>query len=304
LLLLASVTVFAKPKAVNYDMFIVINSDDLGLHPAVRRAVAYLHSIGALGSATIMANGPDFGPASEIRGPGIGVHLNILRGPPLSDVGKIRSLVDDSGLLLGDYTRLFRKYATGRVDRREVRLEWSAQIERVIESGIRPTHLDSEKHIHAWPGLTEIVVELARYYGIAWVRRPIEKLRPGIGPKAALRVMALGLFGLGERKRYAGADRPDAVWGIARQGEALGPEAFAGYLRSLSPAPRVVEIVCHPGMPLPEDGPIDTRFGRLRVAGQWEPEARRLADPGWKSVFAEFGAVSADYGHIACRENR
>ena len=95
-------------------MRVIVNVDDLGLHPAVRRAVEDLFRAGAVTSATLLVNGPDAAAAARIQGPGLGVHLNILRGKPLLPPSEIPSLVGPDGLFLGDYAALFRRYVTGR----------------------------------------------------------------------------------------------------------------------------------------------------------------------------------------------
>ena len=43
-------------------------------------------------------------------------------------------------------------------------------------AGIRPTHLDSHQHLHVVPGITGMVLDLARRFAIAAVRIPAEPL--------------------------------------------------------------------------------------------------------------------------------
>ena len=279
-------------------MYVVINCDDLGLHPAVRRAVVDLGSAGAISSATLMANGPDFDASARINGVGIGVHLNLLRGAPICSPEQIPSLVDDDGLMLRSYGRLFRRYIAGRVSIDDVRREWSAQIERVIDAGVRPTHLDSEKHIHVWPRLGSLVAEIARRHGIRWMRRPVERLHLRVPAAGLFRIATLAVFALMSSRPTSGVSSADFSWGIAEQGVLLDPLRFRRYATSFRLRPRVLEIVCHPGVPTAEDPPLDPRFGVLRIADNWSVENAALQRPEWKTTLASLGAEVVNYGQI------
>ncbi len=279
-------------------MYVVINCDDLGLHPAVRRAVVGLGRAGAISSATLMANGPDFDASARIKGVGIGVHLNLLRGAPLCPPERIPSLVDDNGLMLGNYRKLFLRYMAGRVSLDDVRREWSAQVERVIDTGVKPTHLDSEKHIHAWPRLGGLVAEIARRHGIRWMRRPVERLHLAVPAGGFLRIATLAVFARSGSRLPSGVSRADFCWGIAEQGALLDPERFHRYAASFRTRPRILEIVCHPGVPADDDGPLDPRFGALRIAGNWSAENAALQSPAWKTSLASLGAELVNYGQI------
>ena len=57
---------------------------------------------------------------------------------------------------------------------KEIEQEASAQVERLLESGIRIDHLDGHQHVHVFPAVFPIALKLARQYGIPWVRIPEE----------------------------------------------------------------------------------------------------------------------------------
>ncbi len=278
-------------------MRIVVNVDDLGLHPAVRRAVERLsRDPGVVTSATLMVNGPDAEASARLEGVGIGVHLNILRGRPLSQPSDLPSLTREDGLFLGDYGALFRRYLAGSVDLGEVEREWDAQIRRAFEIGVRPTHLDSEKHIHAWPALMDVAARLAGRHGILWMRRPLECHALARLDKGGIRAKFLHVCALLQRRPLS-VRRPDLVFGIADQGPALRPERLRAYLKRHAGV-RVVEVVCHPGDPLPGDPPVPAEYGSMRVQAQWAAEAATLSDPRWRTVFSEFGAELVHYGQM------
>ena len=121
---------------------IIMNVDDLGLHPAVRRAVETCASLGTVTSASVLANGPDLAAVRAIPGVSLGAHLNILRGAPLSPAHEVRSLVDKNGLFLGSAAKLAWRVACGALKRDEIRLEWSRQVALLREKGLTLSHVD------------------------------------------------------------------------------------------------------------------------------------------------------------------
>ena len=279
-------------------MKVIVNVDDGGLHPAVRRAVVALSASGLVTSCSLMANGPDLDEAAAMQGVGLGVHLNILRGIPTCPAQEITSLVNENGLFLGDYGKLFFRYLSGRVKLQQVEKEWSAQVERILDLGIRPSHVDSEKHIHAWPGLTEVAARVAVKHGIKWMRHPVECSALSRMDKGGLRTKFLNVCGL-FHSRPRDVSWPDTVWGIADQGESLRPDLFHAYVteyRKNHGSLDLVEICCHPGLSQAGDPSIPAEYGAMRVAGQWLTEFDRLSDPAWKDVIKELGAELVPFG--------
>lgn len=291
-------------------MFVVVNVDDLGLHVAVRRAVEDLAGLARVSSATLLVNGPDAaaaarlcegGSSSGAGALGIGVHLNILRGRPIGPAHEIPGLVGSSGLFLGDYVALFKRYLSRAFTPEDAEREWTRQVERALELGVTPTHLDSEKHIHVWPGLFEAACRVAERFGIGWVRRPVELVSPLRWDKGARRARILNLFALWHQLPKNGRVAcPTCVFGVADQGADLLPGRLGAYMKRVRPD--VLEVVCHPGAPMPDElagaGPLPAEYGPMRISGQWRLERDALAAPGWDAVFAAAGARLVHYGQL------
>lgn len=278
-------------------MKIIVNVDDLGLHPAVQRAVKECVRVGTVNSATLMANGPYVKDALELRDQlGLGAHLNILRGTPISKVNEIRSLVTPNGLFKGNYSELLKAYYLGAVDLQHVETEWNAQICRLKDLGFELDHLDSEKHIHCWPNLMEIACKLAKRYGIKWVRRTRENPFSVRCDAGSLRSRLLWFWSC-FHKKPSDVFWPDAVWGVADQGEKLTSDRFLHWAKRQKSNVDIVEICCHPGFPLDTDNPVDASFGSLRVPYQWKNEYLSLLDESWVNVFRELGQLTR-YGDI------
>src|SRR2546429_5150631 len=62
----------------------------------------------------------------------------------------------------------------GRIDAGHVAEECAAQLARLGAAGVRVTHIDSHRHVHALPGVWAPVVATARTHGVPFVRVPVE----------------------------------------------------------------------------------------------------------------------------------
>jgi predicted glycoside hydrolase/deacetylase ChbG (UPF0249 family) len=262
---------------------LIINVDDLGLHPAVRRALEECAALGTVTSASVLANGPDLAAVKPIAGVSLGAHLNILRGKPLSPAHEVRSLVGADGHFVGSAAKLAARVMRRAVKRDEVRLEWSRQVAALRERGLALSHVDGEKHTHCLPGLFAVACEVAAEHGIRWVRRSDERfgnLRFGSPAmrRAVLRALCVSAH------TNPSTESTDAVWGIAEQGAAFTPEACERALKGIGP--RTVEVVCHPGNRVEGDPALPASFGRMRVHELWAPEFRSLRDGSWRETAA------------------
>jgi predicted glycoside hydrolase/deacetylase ChbG (UPF0249 family) len=262
---------------------LIINVDDLGLHPAVRRAIEECATLGTVTSASVLANGPDIDAVKPIAGVSFGAHLNILRGKPLSPVHEVRSLVGDDGLFVGSAAKLAARVMRRAVKRDEVGIEWSRQVAALRDRGLALSHVDGEKHTHCLPGLFAVACEVAAEHGIRWVRRSDERfgnLRVGSPAmrRAVLRALCVSAH------TNPSTESTDAVWGIAEQGAALTAEACERALKGIGP--RTVEVVCHPGNRVEGDPALPASFGKMRVHELWAPEFRSLRDGSWRETAA------------------
>ncbi|MCE2881742.1 MAG: ChbG/HpnK family deacetylase [Planctomycetaceae bacterium] len=274
---------------------LVVNVDDIGLHPAVRRAVERCAGLGTVTSASVLANGPDTDAMRPYAGVSLGAHLNILRGAPLSPAREVRSLVDARGLFVGSWAKLAQRVAIGAVDLDEVRLEWTRQVRSLLERGLSLSHLDGEKHTHCFPPLFTVACEVAEAHGIGFVRMSNERFGNRAFGSAALRRMTLRVL-CGLSRKTPGVRTTPAVWGIAEQGAACTPEACMHALRGVTHG--FVEIVCHPGLRKQGDPELPATFGRMRVHELWEPEFRSLTERPWRELAAAAGWRLAGFDGI------
>jgi len=158
---------------------LVVNADDLGLTAGVNDGIFDAHEQGILTSASLLANAPATEDAvrrfRSHASLGVGVHLALVDGIPVLPPTLVPSLIEDDGRFRRSWKPFIVACLQGRVSLLEVEHELTAQIERVLVAGIKPTHLDAHQHVHAYPPLFAIVARLAVQFGISVVRVPYER---------------------------------------------------------------------------------------------------------------------------------
>lgn len=127
---------------------LIICADDLGLSHGINRAIAQAYTQGRISVAGIIANGHAFDEAAEfVKHLGIpcGVHLTITTE---CDRVPLKPLL--SGTPTDSNGHLFPNIHPylNSADDNVVYLEFCAQIERVLESDLKPTHIDSHMHVY------------------------------------------------------------------------------------------------------------------------------------------------------------
>src|SRR5215475_9262550 len=110
---------------------LVVNADDFGLTAQVSQGILDAHRQGIVTSTTLLANGSGFdaGVSMSRQAPqlGIGVHLNLTEGIPVSPAFDIPSLVDTRGRLHLTPGRLWAAILKRKVSLSDVEREVRAQ---------------------------------------------------------------------------------------------------------------------------------------------------------------------------------
>jgi predicted glycoside hydrolase/deacetylase ChbG (UPF0249 family) len=252
---------------------LILPSDDFGLNKEVNRAIVEVAKKGCLGSASLMTNGlaaeEALEQARDCTGLGVGLHLNIVRGRPLSSPEDVPSLVDDDGLFLNSVARIMARSVRGKLAASEVEAEYRRQIEFMLERDFVPTHLDGEKHTHILiPESALAVRKLSGEFNIGKVRLINEKAllkdlrRQGIAVKGS-QSQRVKLELLEWRSRqvagiWGGLRHPDATFGVLLSGNTRYPDAI-DLLKAFVTldSPETIEWMFHLGYPFDEN---DTQF--------------------------------------------
>jgi predicted glycoside hydrolase/deacetylase ChbG (UPF0249 family) len=215
-----------------------------------------------------MANMPAFEDAVRVAKDhprlGVGLHFNITQGPPVAEASRVRSLLDEHGEFFGTSTALLFRALAGKLRISEVELELRAQIERVLQSGLQLTHVDSHKHAHALPQVARAIARVIGDYGIRAVRLPREQWRFDASAKWSKSLGALGLAQLcrvsAGQLRRSGVRTADAFFGVTQTG--FWTRSWLLDLIARLPD-GVSELMSHPGY---EDAELHQTKTRLRAS--------------------------------------
>lgn len=153
-------------------MKIIINADDLGHSGEVNRSIIEMHRKGIVSSTTLMANGPDFMEAADLLSMqaelGVGVHL-CLDGNYQS-ASDYTSLIDPLSSTFFDQQEAIKRIRNSDFDKEEIFREFSLQVEKVLDHGIKVSHLDTHHHLHLYFPILNQLIRVARKYDIAFIR--------------------------------------------------------------------------------------------------------------------------------------
>jgi predicted glycoside hydrolase/deacetylase ChbG (UPF0249 family) len=268
-----------------------VNADDFGLTHGVNRAVAKLHALGALLSATLMAQGAAAEEAIDIalKTPslGVGCHVVLVDGKPALPPNQIPRLASPvSGHFrptLWEFLRATHSHGpwaqVSPLDS-EIEAETAAQIAKLQARGLRLTHIDTHKHTHMLPAVLRPVLRAARAAGIRTVRNPFEPAwsRRATPHSPLLRRAQVSLLHLLEptfRRIVAeeGFTTTNGSLGVLATGQ-LDAGLIAAFLRTLPAG--TWELVTHPGS---NDADLDLVRTRLRASRPIERQALQSIQP-------------------------
>jgi hopanoid biosynthesis associated protein HpnK len=286
---------------------LIVNADDFGLTEAVSSGILDAHRKGIVTSTTLMANGGAFDAAVSMsrRAPrlGIGVHLNLTAGEPVSAALRIPSLVDRSGRLHLSPGRLLRALLRRQVNLADVESELRQQIIKILSAGMLPTHLDGHKHVHVLPGVSDVVIRLAQEFSIRSIRCPREVapnlptlLRSGTSRNAMIKQYLVGRIvsgfakGFKEKLAKAGLLFPAHFYGLSQTGF-LHTQSILKILGRLPDG--VSELMCHPGY-------LDTDLVWVgtRLLAQRETEIQALTASPVRKLVAYRGIQLTSYREL------
>lgn len=230
---------------------LIVTADDYGLTDGTSRAIIDAHRSGVVTATSVLAVVPGVADRlawlADVPDLSVGVHLAVVgEDPPILSAREVPTLVDDHGRFRASWRQLIPALAAGRVDVEDLRREFEAQISLVAGIVGTPSHLDSHQHVHLWPSVARMVVDLAQRHGITAVRVPAPSRT---GPRSA----AISLLAARLRRRMAAAGLAgtDRFRGIDEAG-GWTTDRLVATLDELGRGRGSVEINLHPG---PETDP-------------------------------------------------
>ncbi len=236
---------------------LIVTADDVGLHPGMTEGAIRAHRDGIVTACSVVANGAAFDDAvARLRDtPSLeaGVHLTLVEEKPLT---KMR--------FPHKYTSFVPLYLLRAIPSRTIEAELRAQIEKVLATGLRVTHLNGHQHLHLLPRIFAMVKKLAAEYAIGYVRTVDDRG----GNARGLAIAALSFLG----RRASGTNQ--RTIGVAAAGH------LGDVVPLLEHVEGVTELVTHPGVAV-------TGYDHWRYA--WDAETRALCDPRLRDELARRG---------------
>jgi predicted glycoside hydrolase/deacetylase ChbG (UPF0249 family) len=262
---------------------LIINSDDYGRTPEISRGIRETHLHGVVTSTTCMMNIPTTAndvviALKETPTLGMGAHLVLTMGKPISSPESVPSIVDENGNFF-KYTPLIERLASLNMD--DVKKEWRAQIEEFIKAaGRKPTHIDSHHHSSYFsPNLFRGMLELAKEYDCA-IRFPFTEVSSELEETAKHVPKLINEFD----------PRRPSSFVVDFYDEGTTQENLLNIINNLSDG--TSEIMCHPGY-------VDEAFAKESSYNfQRERELKILTDPSVKAAIESQNIELITFGDL------
>lgn len=274
--------------------FLVVNADDFGRSRGVSAGIVEAHLHGLVSTTTALMNLPGAGldvaqAVREVPSLGLGVHLNLTLGRPVSPPAAVSTLISADGAFWPPDALAAR---CANVDPEQVRREWRAQVEAFLATGAALDHLDSHHHAAVFaPAWWNIALGLAAEYSCG-VRPPApadvkDDILFSRFPEAARRFAASEAGEMVSRHSIQTADRLVTRF--------YGRAADLGTLLSiLDTLPNgSTELMCHPGR---LDHALASESG---YAGEREAELAALTSAQARSALQRAGIRLTTYRSMA-----
>jgi predicted glycoside hydrolase/deacetylase ChbG (UPF0249 family) len=267
------------PDQCKVPRFIVVNADDFGYFACVSRGIVECVRKGAVTATGVMANGPRFNEIinwlHDLPQIDVGVHLNLTYGRPLSPVCR-RYLKPFGGFFVPRF-KTAGMILQKRLPVSVIKSEWRTQIERCLNAGLTIRFLNSHEHIQILPGLTDVMLKLAREYRIENIRLPLPEWRVWPASFSAV-IRNLLLYAATNLNGTFRLQNPIRVFGIGVSGK-LTLEYLYRLFTSLVPG-GVYELMCHPGFCDPDE----IQDHRLCRFHSWQQELDLLTGRALKDL--------------------
>lgn len=261
---------------------LIVNGDDYGYTPEKCRGILKSHRDGILTSTTVMINAIAAEEVEDILRVrdtlGIGLHLNITFGRPVSPAADVPTLVNEKGVMFRPTVwerEVWDRFGDAK-NSEEVALEFRRQLEefrRLLR--IEPSHLDSHHFSASHRKLLPLIRDVAEENGLpvrlpAWIKKEnCFEIQPDLADEV--------------RRRCRTTDR--AIFDFFCD-DADPVKKFKDALRSLPEG--TTEIMVHPAFSDPNDA--KNRRGMIDLA--------LLTDEGVGELIIEERIHLIDYRNI------
>ena len=292
---------------------LIVNADDFGMTAGINRAIAEAQQRGIVTSATLMANSHAFDGAAAFARTlagdkarfSVGCHVVLLDGEPVLPADRVASLLQPGAqngsqfrVKLNDFVLAsFR----GKLRPDEIEAESAAQMQRLQEVGVEPSHFDTHKHAHMFPAVLRPLLSAAKAQKIPAVRNPFGQVWPlPLGDVLRRRQLWKRFAQLNVLRNFAANFRKEVEAHGLRTTDGSVAVLVTGSL-DLNLFRKIVdnipegtwEFVCHPGYDDEELSKVRTRLRESRAK-----ELELLTSDGAREALRERGIQLISYREL------
>jgi len=280
---------------------LIVNADDFGRSPGINRGILEAHLRGIVTSTTVMVNCPAAAlglerALAEAPDLGIGLHITLTAGRPLSPPETVRSLLADGGefVHISAWPSRMDQFEPDHLQR-----EIAAQVDRFVSlAGRPPDHLDSHHHAaYLHPDGLRAMLEIAVGFGIP-MRAGLADLPLDLATAALARILpefdADTARPLVERLQAALAEGPAPFWPARLEMGYYDKTATLGDLLLILttlPEDSVTELMCHPGY-------VDDELGHSGYRARREEEIVHLTHAATLECVRAEGIQLTSFGDL------
>jgi predicted glycoside hydrolase/deacetylase ChbG (UPF0249 family) len=248
------------------DRVVLIHTDDIGMCQASVEAFADLNEAGIISCGAVMVPCPWFLQAADYarqhEKADLGIHLTLTsewetyRWGPISTRDPASGMMDEAGFFHHQ-----SEPAQKNGDPMAVEIELNAQVERAIQAGIAPTHVDTHMGTVAHPKFMGTYIQLALKHRLPpMIFRMDESGWRATGLEPEFAKMAAGLV---QQLEASGLPLLDAIGGMSLDTDQDRLERTKQAFSDLQPG--ITHFIIHPSKDTPELHAI-TPDWRCRVA--------------------------------------
>ena len=273
---------------------IIFHADDMGMADEANKATFYLMENNLIQSAAAMAPCPAYEDAINwaIENPqyDVGIHLTLTsewrthRWGPVADPSEVPGLVDPDGYMWRSVPEVVMNATPEEVEK-----ELRAQIEKTLEMGYSPDHMDTHMGtVFGSNDFTEIYLRLAEEYRIPAMvidfsdPEVVEQYRQSGYPVTERLLEMIASYSLPKLDYFSSVPGGNTYEEVR--------DNFFNQIRALEPG--LTEIIFHPQ--------YESEFGKT-ITGSWQQrawEVELFADPVVRQFFEDEGLIFTDWKEI------
>lgn len=175
--------------------YLIVNADDMGRTKDINNGILLAYKKGIVSSTTLVANSNAYNHAVNIlkKEPNlnVGIHLALHEYEPIKKTIFLNKLKKLRGLKL--YIRLL---FLSKKELLDIEDNFKLQIEKILNSGIVPSHIDGHNHLYLHPKLAKILKKILKKYKFKCLRLPNEKKSPSLTFRSLLKKYLLKIISL------------------------------------------------------------------------------------------------------------